>query len=290
MSGAELRELGENIKADGLQSPVIIYDGQLLDGRNRLDAMALVGIKFEVERSRSGNVSLRSEDIDLPDPIDLMFEAHTSYAGDLDDCVISANLRRRHLTAEQKRELIAKLLKAKPEASDRQIAKHINADHKTVGKIRSEAEGRGEIPHEKTRTDTKGRKQPAKKPKAAKQKLEPKPQPQPQPANKPKRDKKARTESQGEISAEDRKAQMAALDPDPEPVQPDSDAADDWRRAIYNHVREVIAVASPAWGRGYGNWQTFHVPSDLVTLVKALTEFAAVLEKQATARSKDRAA
>jgi hypothetical protein len=63
MSGAELRELGENIKADGLQSPVIIYDGQLLDGRNRLDAMALVGIKFEVERSRSGNVSLRSEDI-----------------------------------------------------------------------------------------------------------------------------------------------------------------------------------------------------------------------------------
>jgi hypothetical protein len=83
---------------------------------------------------------------------------------------------------------------------------------------------------------------------------------------------------------------MAALDPNPEPVQPDSDAADDWRRAIYNHVREVIAVASPAWGRGYGNWQTFHVPSDLVTLVKALTEFAAVLERQATARSKDRAA
>ena len=36
--------------------------------------------------------------------------------------VISANIRRRHLTAEQKRELIAKLIKATPEKSDRAIA------------------------------------------------------------------------------------------------------------------------------------------------------------------------
>jgi hypothetical protein len=33
--------------------------------------------------------------------------------------VLSANLHRRHLTADQKRELIAKVLKAKPEASVR---------------------------------------------------------------------------------------------------------------------------------------------------------------------------
>jgi ParB-like chromosome segregation protein Spo0J len=60
MSEAELRELGEDIKKNGLQSPIIVMsrpdiddDGEeieqwyLLDGRNRLDAMALVGIKFE---------------------------------------------------------------------------------------------------------------------------------------------------------------------------------------------------------------------------------------------------
>ena len=37
-------------------------------------------------------------------------------------CVISANIHRRHLTAEQRRELIEKLLKADPGQSDRQIA------------------------------------------------------------------------------------------------------------------------------------------------------------------------
>jgi hypothetical protein len=77
--------------------------------------------------------------------------------------VISANIHRRHLTAEQKRELIAKLLKAKPEVSDRQIAKQVKVDHKTVATVRKGRELRGEIPHVEARTDTKGRKQPAKK-------------------------------------------------------------------------------------------------------------------------------
>ena len=41
--------------------------------------------------------------------------------------VISANIHRRHLTAEQKRELIAKLIKATPEKSNRQIAATVKA-------------------------------------------------------------------------------------------------------------------------------------------------------------------
>jgi hypothetical protein len=74
------------------------------------------------------------------------------------------NIRRRHLTAEQKRALIAKVIAMKPEASHRQIAKQVKADHKTVA--RAEAEDLGKLPHVETRTDTKGRKQPAKKRKA----------------------------------------------------------------------------------------------------------------------------
>jgi hypothetical protein len=35
---------------------------------------------------------------------------------------MSANIHRRHLTIEQKRELIGKLLKAQPKQSNRQIA------------------------------------------------------------------------------------------------------------------------------------------------------------------------
>jgi len=93
--------------------------------------------------------------------------------------------------------LIAKLLKAKPEASDRQIGAMAKADGKTVAKVRGELEGRAEIPHDEKRTDSKGRKQPARKPKAA---------------NKTKPEQKLRIESQGIISVDDRKAQMAAFD------------------------------------------------------------------------------
>ena len=79
------------------------------------------------------------------------------------DRVLSLNIHRRHLTAEQKRELIARVLKAKPEASNNQIAKQVKANDKTVAKVRSELEARSEIPNVDTRTDTKGRKQPARR-------------------------------------------------------------------------------------------------------------------------------
>ena len=77
--------------------------------------------------------------------------------------VLSANVHRRHLSAEQKRDLIAKVLKAQPTKSNRTIAKQTKVDDKTVGKVRRELEGRAEIPHVDVVEDTKGRKQPAKK-------------------------------------------------------------------------------------------------------------------------------
>jgi hypothetical protein len=42
--------------------------------------------------------------------------------------ILSANIHRRHLTAKQKRELMAKLLAAQPEKSNDVIAKQTNAD------------------------------------------------------------------------------------------------------------------------------------------------------------------
>jgi hypothetical protein len=150
MSETELRELGEDIKARGIQSPVILCKRKLLDGRNRLDAMELVGIGLDwsnIDRLL-GSVALQTDP--NTDPYEY---------------VVSANLYRRHLTSEQKRELIAKVLKAKPEASNRQIAKQVKADDKTVAKVRGELEGRSEIPNVETRTDTKGRDQPSAKPK-----------------------------------------------------------------------------------------------------------------------------
>src|SRR5262249_13311116 len=74
-------------------------------------------------------------------------------------------LHRRHLTAEQKGELIAKLLKAKPEQSNREIAKQAKSSHKKVGKMRAKLESTGALPQlEKTTgADGKARKQPTKR-------------------------------------------------------------------------------------------------------------------------------
>ena len=80
MSADELRELADDIEENGLQSPVVMYvDGDdqewVLDGRNRLDAMALVGVDVcQIDHVHQRHV---------PDPF--------AY-------VVSANIHRRHLT------------------------------------------------------------------------------------------------------------------------------------------------------------------------------------------------
>src|SRR5262249_40379410 len=84
--------------------------------------------------------------------------------------VVSRNIHRRHLNAKQRRELIAKLIKADPSKSDRQIGETIKADHKTVGAVRAEKEATGEISPVEKRVgkDRKARKQPVKKATTAK--------------------------------------------------------------------------------------------------------------------------
>ena len=149
MKADELRELAEDIRKNGLRNSAILqlhedWQPVLLDGRNRLDALALLGEEITLDNR-------------------FIFETIPA------DCdpyayVISLNIHRRHLTAEQRRELIAKLIKRTPGKSDRQIAEQTKSDHKTVGKVRTELEGRGEIPHVEMRTDTRGREQPAHKP------------------------------------------------------------------------------------------------------------------------------
>ena len=161
MTPDELKALGEDIKKNGLKIPVAVWRGkgeplQLLDGRNRLDAMEAVGIP--IKRSKS------FIDYYLEEPMTWQ-EASEHISADTDPYayVVSANIHRRHLTGEQKHELIAKLIETDPTKSNRQIAKTVKVDHKTVASVRAEKEGRGEIPHVETRTDSKGRKQPARK-------------------------------------------------------------------------------------------------------------------------------
>ena len=76
--------------------------------------------------------------------------------------VISKNIHRRHLTPEQKRELIAKLLKADPTKSNRQVARIVGRDDKTVAKVRTELEATADIP-QLPKTGKDGKSRPARK-------------------------------------------------------------------------------------------------------------------------------
>ena len=125
LTKGDLEELSRDIKENGLHRSCHIIaneDGRpvLLDGRNRLDALERIGEEITLD-----NTVIFEQ---LPADVD-------PYA-----FVISANIHRRHLTGEQKRELIGKLLKATPEKSNRQIAKTVKADDKTVGSVRRELE------------------------------------------------------------------------------------------------------------------------------------------------------
>jgi hypothetical protein len=141
MAPDELKALGADIKKNGLRVPTIWWRDPatkqlfLLDGRNRLDAIEASGRNI-VDVTDLRGVLLNSDywyvlppsgprGVNYPDPYDY---------------VISANIHRRHLTAEQKRDVIAKLLEAHPEKSDRQIAETAKASPTTVGTVRYQME------------------------------------------------------------------------------------------------------------------------------------------------------
>jgi hypothetical protein len=148
---------------NGLSNPFVMWPNSdkkllLIDGLNRLDALAMLGL-LAVDASGCLGVKERG-------PIDrCRFEC--AHQADPYALALSLNVHRRHLTNEQKRELIAKVIEANPNRSDRQIAELVKRDRKTVGSVRAQMEDVGRIPHVGARTDTRGRKQPAKKVKAA---------------------------------------------------------------------------------------------------------------------------
>lgn len=155
MSADELRELAADIEKHDLCEPVDLYRDRetqlyvLLDGRNRLDALALLGRETVETKGHVAHGIYRYVGEDA---------AFDPYA-----FVISKNVRRRHLTAEQRRGLIAKVLKARPETSNLQVAKQVKADDKTVAKVRSELEATSEIPKLEKTTGKDGKARPAKR-------------------------------------------------------------------------------------------------------------------------------
>jgi hypothetical protein len=145
MAKTEQRELADDIKRNGLQESIVVYDAgphanprnYVPDGRNRLDALESIGREtVDINGNPTSPIFTTQQARKCFDPLAF---------------VLTKNLHRRHLTAEQKRELIAKVLKEKPEASNRQIAEQLKVDHHKVASVRAEREATGEIaPVEKT--------------------------------------------------------------------------------------------------------------------------------------------
>ena len=195
------RSLAADIKANGLQQPIVVWEDNteaakgsegpfptyLLDGRNRLAALKLLGIKDPRDAPRAKaaqytpgwGVRYLSALVKTSD-LTSRGMSKPKWRPDVNPItfVLSMNVHRRHLTSAQKREAIAAYLKADPTTSDRKVAKELGVDNKTAAKVRADLEARAEIPHVPTRTDSAGRKQPATKRKPTpKPKATPKPEP-----------------------------------------------------------------------------------------------------------------
>lgn len=152
MPNSEIDELARDIEANSLQSPLSIWRSlpgatwQLIDGRNRVAAMARLADGDELIR---GVIGLANQ-----------HEAHV----DPWAFVISANIRRRHLSSDQKRELIASVLRSDPSRSDRSVAAITRSSPSTVGSVRNGLEVGVQIGHQAQRIGRDGVAQPAHKP------------------------------------------------------------------------------------------------------------------------------
>jgi ParB-like chromosome segregation protein Spo0J len=141
----EYARLKSSIAEVGVLVPVV-YDAEtseLIEGHNRMRAVA----------------ELRAEGVRVPDPP----REIRRFADDTErvSFVVAVNVQRRKLSAVQRRDLVAEALRRLPSVSDRRLGLMAGVDHKTVGAVRAELEGRGEIPHVEARADSLGRRPPA---------------------------------------------------------------------------------------------------------------------------------
>jgi ParB-like chromosome segregation protein Spo0J len=110
IEGQELENLKASISKSGILEPIRLYQGMILDGRNRYAAAKACGHQFTAKD----------------------FKEWTGTIEEAEAWVLETNLHRRHLTAKQKQEMVRARIKKCPHMSNRQIAKLIGVSHTMV--------------------------------------------------------------------------------------------------------------------------------------------------------------
>lgn len=153
MSADDRAALRESMKRDGIREPLRGYavgmTFYILSGFNRWS----IACELNAEAKEKGEKP--------PFPL---VKTETIETDDREAFAIDENRARRQLTLDDKRRLAAWLLKRNPAMSDKQAGKLAGIDDKTAGKVRAGLVSRSEIPNVEKRTDSKGRKTPARKP------------------------------------------------------------------------------------------------------------------------------
>ena len=114
IEGNAFEELKRDIAAQGILEPIRLYQGMILDGRNRYAAAKLVGHHFTIDD----------------------FVEWEGTLAEAEAWVISTNLHRRQLTTKQKQDLITQMVRKNPTLSDREIARQIGVSNSTAGAAR----------------------------------------------------------------------------------------------------------------------------------------------------------
>jgi hypothetical protein len=115
IDGLNFENLKIDIAKNGILEPILLFEGRILDGRNRYRAGKAVGHNFV-------GVNFR------------MFDG--TYA-EAEAYVFSTNFLRRQMTNAQKQEVIRKMIEKYPDDSNRQIARRCGiTSHASVGVVR----------------------------------------------------------------------------------------------------------------------------------------------------------
>jgi ParB-like chromosome segregation protein Spo0J len=110
IEGVEFENLKASIAKSGILEPIRLYQGMILDGRNRYAAGKACDYQFTAKD----------------------FKEWTGTIEEAEAWVLETNLHRRHLTAKQKQEMVRARIKKSPGMSNRQIAKMLGVSHTMV--------------------------------------------------------------------------------------------------------------------------------------------------------------